>query len=70
MKKIIKNAIQCKLCGEIIESTYMSSPEYAQKWDEKKQRPKTKTFFKQIILSPFKCKFSMNTIWNCKKSIL
>ena len=22
MKKIIKNAIQCKLCGEIIESTY------------------------------------------------
>jgi hypothetical protein len=22
MRKIIKNAIQCKLCGEIIESTY------------------------------------------------
>ena len=22
MKKIIKNAIQCKLCGEVIESTY------------------------------------------------
>ena len=22
MKKIIKNAIQCKLCGDIIESTY------------------------------------------------
>ena len=22
MKKIIKNAIQCKLCGEIIESTH------------------------------------------------
>ena len=22
MRKIIKNAIQCKLCGEVIESTY------------------------------------------------
>lgn len=22
MRKIIKNAIQCKLCGDIIESTY------------------------------------------------
>ena len=22
MKRIIKNAIQCKLCGDIIESTY------------------------------------------------
>ena len=22
MRKIVKNAIQCKLCGEIIESTY------------------------------------------------
>lgn len=22
MKKIIKNAIQCRLCGDIIESTY------------------------------------------------
>ena len=22
MKKIIRNAIQCKLCGDIIESTY------------------------------------------------
>ena len=32
---------------------YMSSPEYAQKWDEKKQRPKTKTFFKQIKESAY-----------------
>ncbi|MBR3780096.1 MAG: hypothetical protein IKK63_02710 [Clostridia bacterium] len=22
MKKLVKNAIQCKLCGDIIESTY------------------------------------------------
>ncbi len=22
MRKIIKNALQCKLCGEVIESTY------------------------------------------------
>ena len=25
MRRIIKNAIQCKLCGEIIESTYRHS---------------------------------------------